>query len=136
MKTIKFRAWDEGNKVMHYDFKWISSGYEGDDWIIFTSDKYPLENNKTNPLTNPNPYFAQQFKIMQDTGLLDKNNKEIYEGDIVKGTEDNEYQGQSNVFWSNSWNLEPFSYLGCRDMNKFEVIGNIYENPKLYKEKD
>lgn len=131
MKKVRFRAWDEGNKVMHHDFQWISSGDEGNDWIIFISDKYPLENHKTNPFVNPSPYFAQQFKIMQDTGLKDKNDKEIYEGDIVRGTEDNEHQGQSNVFWGEYWDLQPFSYLGCRDMNMFEVIGNIYENPEL-----
>lgn len=44
MREIKFRAFDEGNKIMHYDFQFIKSGDEGNDWIIFTSDKNKLSN--------------------------------------------------------------------------------------------
>lgn len=34
MKEIKFRAWDEQNKVMHNDFQFIKSGDSGNDWIF------------------------------------------------------------------------------------------------------
>jgi len=65
MREIKFRVWDEGNKVMHQNFQFIKSGDEGNDWIIFISDKFTLENHTTNPFMNPSPYFSQQLKIMQ-----------------------------------------------------------------------
>lgn len=42
MKNSKLRAWDEQNKVMHHDFQFIKSGNDGNDWIVFSSDKQKL----------------------------------------------------------------------------------------------
>ena len=125
-REIKFRAWDEKNKIMHNNFQFIRSGTSGSDWIIFISDKFSLTEHKTNPFKNPNPYFAQQLKIMQFIGLLDKQGKEIYEGDILqRGTT------ISDVVWEDcGFKLRKGNSV-C-DVNKpIEIIGNIYENPEL-----
>lgn len=78
----------------------------------------------------------------QFTGLLDKNGKEIYEGDIVEHNDEMyavEYGIQGvDAFEGVGWNLWSFKdgieATGERLTSEIEVIGNIYENPKLLKQ--
>lgn len=117
MKNSKLRAWDEQNKVMHYDFQFIKSGNEGNDWVVFTSDKQKL-NDEPHPFNNP--YFQQQLVIMENVGIND-----IYEGDIV------DFGGLGVVKYD-----EDRFYVDCGNVHtrvskQHKIIGNIYENPEL-----
>jgi len=75
---------------------------------------------------------------MQYTGLKDKNEKEIFEKDILSG-----FNGEvkSEVLWGEEAAFvlsgervdknNHGEFMNQEYMNNFEVIGNIYRNPEL-----
>jgi len=73
-------------------------------------------------------------KVMQFTGLLDKNGREIYEGDVVRvDWHDDRYAPVIGVV---KWNNKDCCYefgagLASELFWSHEIIGNIHENPEL-----
>lgn len=146
MREIKFRAWDGKEMItnIHPPF-----------YLICSDGVYKLD-----PHLKENRYFKMPIavEVMQYTGLKDKNGKEIYEGDIVKG-----YRASCKYLREKKWigiieyakvrcafvvrikdndGVDTFTDLiSCTyDMQvdvttltdyQHEVIGNIYENPEL-----
>lgn len=86
-----------------------------------------------------------EFQLMQFTGLLDKNGKEIYEGDLLRmriymandgwNRHEVEIFSQGYAFWFKT--LKYPGYTDCLwfhyNQSEREIIGNIYENPELIK---
>ena len=124
----RYRAWIKSLKWMcdvtniSFDSKFVDICQQGD----------------TERCTEMSVEF-DEIKLMQSTGLKDKNGKEIFEGDIV------DYKGRKAlVSWHGSyasfiyrfvdelqkrnaeWNHLYLAYMRC------EIIGNIYENPELW----
>lgn len=84
-------------------------------------------------------YLMDRYVRMDSTGIMDKNGKEIYEGDIVKDTRG----WVSEVRWDNlrgcflGYHSKPRGDVYIEYVSrepKSTIIGNIYDNPELLKE--
>lgn len=110
MREIKFRAFHFGMRYLKKpeDFSYFFGGTDGPE-ITLT-----------------------ECKLMQYTGLKDKNSKEIYEGDKVSD--------ENGIIGIVLWNESEAQFVVEYEeelMNLWaecEVVGNIYENPELLKE--
>lgn len=119
MKNLKFRAWDKFDKEM-LEVHGINFDAQG----IWTNEMIDDE-------SDGNFIFLSEVTLLQSTGLKDKNNVEIFEGDILKGPMD---FGPAGFVES----VAPVSYhkINGYQLHYFlleytEVIGNIYENEDL-----
>lgn len=124
-RPIKFRVWDKKygmreigvyNVLRSSDNGVWEFGYEGSGRDIEKMSKID----------------GESMVLMQFTGLVDKNGKDIYEGDIVEhhifGKQLVIWKGQS--FWLEDVNRVKYLTLGFFD-EWHKVIGNIYENSEL-----
>jgi uncharacterized phage protein (TIGR01671 family) len=121
MRTIKFRVWDKVPEKMIY----LNDIHDS---LMFFRDGnasyYSLKNGSG----------GDEYELMQSTGLLDKNGKEIYEGDLVYHKGKNPKEHTFEVVWKEyKWHFNegktgghPFRQFINHPEN-FEVIGNIYE---------
>jgi len=133
MRELKFRVWDDENNIM----------------IYFTMEQllshYDTDQMESSDAEDPKRVIGD---IEQFTGLYDKNNKEIYEGDIVKSwyadggivhydcgqffLVNPNHVFKYNPKWKNPSASMPICGITARQN---EVIGNVHENPELLIEK-
>jgi len=140
MRPIKFRLRSQSGKIVGYE-KWYEGKFRSEvGWEAFPRWLYSVDGDKWTAT------FILHDAKDQFTGLLDKNGKEIYEGDIVRHDVDSVDAVEfGNIGYDGSRNgLTGFGFTGhYKEEKKFleldyynepdtiEVIGNIYENSEL-----
>ena len=122
---LKYRAWDKHGQKM----------FANDELIIWNGNVYANDSKKLT-CNNLKGWSIDDEYLMQSTGLVDKNNKEIFEGDIVQF-----FDSLYTVFYDiseGSYRLKPHDDRWVVDYmcnfsseESFEVVGNIYENKEL-----
>ena len=127
MREIKFRAWDKELK------NWA-------DYAIAYDRLSFLDENTGCWKTDKE---GERFILCQYIGLKDDEDREIYEGDIVKATSFAKpigivkYSDENQAYLFNDLDKKYRGYSTAL-MNQFddgfEILGNIYENPELLEE--
>ena len=145
-REIKFRAWIKKSYgvlsgFMNYDPVWQDiKSVRVDTKNIHTSTEVEIVKQS---IAKVNDIFKPEHKLMQYTGLKDKNGKEIYEGDIIRF---GEYVNKvcffnGGFYWGNAMVhviINPLPKVSLEHktiapVEPAEIIGNIYENPELLK---
>ena len=88
-----------------------------------------LRNQLDNYEQSDNWYVLYPDFIIQCTGLRDKHDKLIYEGDIIREISKKEPEWEEYIV-EVKWENGKF-YLDRNDEFDFEIIGNIRDNPEL-----
>ena len=137
MRELKFRAWDIKNNHYVNVHRLILDQFGAIDYadVVYNGKLYKL--------------YPSEVIIEQYTGLEDKNDKEIYEGDIVKTKSPDMpnfnagaivmQQQMYLIINTPTYNDPRHSHsetLGYYCDTECEVIGNIHENPELLEAKE
>lgn len=127
MREIKFRGyaveemvesqWIYGCGVEELDFseKYVEKLGRKSDWYLHTDRGLIRVHEKS---------------IGQYTGLKDKNNAEIYEGDIFEATSKFSIPDELNLGTVSFSEVNGYQWEQW-DLDNIEVIGNAYESPEI-----
>jgi len=124
MREIEFRGKRiDGNK------NWVIGNLIGNNpYYIIASENIKIDYNHT--LSNTSVQLVDPKTVGQYTGLKDKNDKKIYEGDIINI---NEAKWGVVEFYHSQWYVKDarFIFNLHLDCHVCEITSNIHENPEL-----
>lgn len=124
MDNLQFRAWDKGNQVMR---EVVEIDFINKSVICETDDERTLK------------LYDTTYKLMQSTGMRDKDGYNVYESDFVEiltvrgGYYDSGLIKKKNGFlYIETKNkrimlLSDFYFEGYTDSLELHVVGNVYE---------
>jgi len=74
---------------------------------------------------HPLQYEQEGLPVMQSTGLLDRNGKEIFEEDVMR-------HPKIGQVWLVQWDSKEARFdMPIESVDQWKVIGNRFENPEL-----
>ena len=134
MKDLKFRVWHKKENKMYY------RGYQKFLHVLLCEDDHGTNDGKGKPVKRAS---YEDCEFLESTSFMDKNQKEIYEGDVVRVR----YQDKAfeevvgyvpDMFGSKKIHplksiLAKHGIRGNPENLDVEVIGNKYETPELVK---
>ena len=118
------------------------------EWVVgqYVNTCYPGNDKETGHfiVVYPNEYHEiYTSTLYQFTGLCDKNGKKIWENDILMAHLDDDYP-EDVTYETVEWNFAGWvthetgstnrEYLDEFDLEHFEVVGSIFDNPELLQE--
>lgn len=118
------------------------------EWVVgqYVNTCYPGNDKETGHfiVVYPNEYHEiYTSTICQFTGLCDKNGNKIWENDILMAHLDESYP-ENVTYETVEWNVAGWvgretdsigrQYLDKFDLEHYEVVGNIFDNPELLQE--
>lgn len=134
MPSTEYRLWDEDQReFVYFDLRRLVGHWSE---IIFDPEESSTQSGGHEGIAD----LLKNAPLMQFTNLRDKNDKMIFDGDIVrhhtnaigevkfgKYVTDNELN--DDVL---AWVVElPLRWAALDPQGTWEIIGNIYENPEL-----
>jgi len=140
-RIIKFRVWDTLNRKMVYEpYRFVPAPAH---WKDYPDEKFHVGYEYFVDYEDEINGIDRPCEVMQFTGLLDKNNLGIWEGDIVKFTPNALfakyydlftgiifYKNDEAAFFHTFEEGRPSKrFFNLPDEWELEVIGNIYETP-------
>jgi hypothetical protein len=155
MRQIKFRIWDKQRKgwlspddsSLHCQSNWFIDPFTGKvvDVVAMPDNQYSIDEDPEFYMDGTKITKEPRFVSQQFTGIFDKNNEGIYEGDIVKTIYDSYnigeikydvYTGAYKIISNKiavpivTYRYDGQSFVGLVHVVDI-ILGNIFETPEL-----